>query len=52
MATLVIGVAAGLTMLFNPALAGAAAATRPGGGYFDLIQGSAQTSSITVTVTV
>ena len=51
-ATLVIGVAAGLTMLFNPALAGAAAATRPGGGYFDLIQGSAQTSSITVTVTV
>jgi len=54
-ATLVIRVAAGLTLLFNPGVAGAAAATsgKPGGGYFELIPDwDAEMSSITVALAV
>lgn len=54
-ATLVIRVAAGLTLLFNPGLVGAAAAStgKPGGGYFELIPDwDAEVSSITLAIAV
>ena len=53
--TLAIRVAAGLTLLFNPGAAGAAAAVggKPGGGYFELIPDwDAEMSTITVAVAV
>jgi len=55
LATLVIRVAAGLTLLFNPAAAGSATAVtgKAGGGYFELIPDwDAPMSSITVAVAV
>ena len=53
-ATLVIRVAAGLTLLFNPGIVGAAATTgKSGGGYFELIPDwDAEVSSITVAYAV
>ena len=53
-ATLVIRVAAGLTLLFNPGIVGSAASTgKSGGGYFELIPDwDAEVSSITVAIAV